>query len=462
VHYAIAVQVMNTTYITSHSNPRYASYRRAALVAAMLTGWLSASAPCTAQPKSAELPRVTQVCLVAPDILAITVETGKVSRFPAENYSPQPGDSIVLRDNGHTSILKRSGTDVGELLGEGAKRQLIRFWIYSGDALDTKAADNPGTFTISSSDDPAYRAGVHPDDVHRKSKPTDWMPGAPVLPTRHVLFLHVPAALKEGASYKIDCGGLIIDTPRITFINNSRNIRSLAVHTSQIGYRADDPFKRGYLSIWLGPSSSSGKNGTCSYPAGLKFELLDDATGKAVYSGTVEMAKRAVDKELMFRDMNFNGTDVLRMDFSSFSKPGRYRLHVDGIGCGYPFEIGPNTWSNAFRIQMRGFYNQRSGIALGPPYTPFVKPRDHHPDDGVPIFQSNWASPIWSDEPEGDVGKGLKSKATTERATNGWGGYMDAGDWNPRRVSHMKATLAQLEIADLFPEYVTKLRYLYT
>ena len=94
--------------------------------------------------------------------------------------------------------------------------------------------------------------------------------------------------------------------------------------------------------------------------------------------------------------MNFNGTDVLRMDFSRFSTPGRYRLYVEGIGCGYPFEIGPGTWDHAFRVQMRGFYHQRSGIALGPPYTTYVKPRDHHPDDGVPVFLSKYAEPIWS------------------------------------------------------------------
>ena len=118
----------------------------------------------------------------------------------------------------------------------------------------------------------------------------------------------------------------------------------------------------------------------------MKFHLLDDASGKEVFSGAVEMAKAATDKELMFKDMNFNGTDVLRMDFSSFSTPGRYRLYVEGIGCGYPFEIGPGTWDHAFWVQMRGFYHQRSGIALGPPYTTFVKPRDHHPDDGVPVL----------------------------------------------------------------------------
>ena len=183
------------------------------------------------------------------------------------------------------------------------------------------------------------------------------------------------------------------------------------MHTSQVGYRADDPFKRGYLSIWLGPSAATGQGGSLEYPAGLKFQLLDDASGREVFSGPVEMAKRATDKEFMFRDMNFNGTDVLRMDFSTFSKPGRYRLHVDGIGCGYPFEIGPGTWANAFRVQMRGFYNQRSGIALGPPYTPFIKPRDHHPDDGVPIFRSDWAASIWSDGAEADIWKGLKSRS---------------------------------------------------
>ncbi len=296
---------------------------------------------------------------------------------------------------------------------------------------------------------------MHPTAVQRKSKPTDYFEWGQKPPTRHAIFLHLPKALTEGKSYRIDCGQLNIGTRQVTYRNDTRATRSLAVHTTQIGYRADDPFKRGYLSIWLG-TSASGAGGAFSYPAGLKFYLLEDASGKEVFSGPVKMAKAATDKESMIKEMNFNGTDVLRMDFSSFNTPGRYRLFVEGIGCGYPFDIGPGTWDHAFRVQMRGYFHQRSGIALGPPYTDFVRPRDHHPDDGVPVFLTKASQPIWNGDKAPGMGPMLKEMATNQRMTNGWGGYHDAGDWNPRRVDHMQATMAQLEIADLFPDYVAK------
>ena len=402
-------------------------------------------------------PRLTGVCLVAPDVLALTIEAGTVTRGAVVDYAPAPGDRIEARDGGQTSILRRGGKEIGEVVGSGERRQVVTFASYHGDVLQTEVADHAESFTLTSADDPAYADATHPTAVHRKSKPTDYLGGASSLPTRHVLFLRLPRPLSEGRTYDIDCGSLNVREPRTRFVNDTRRTRSLAVHTTQIGYRAEDPFKRGYLSIWLGPSTWSGAGGAFSYPAGLKFQLLDDATGAEVFSGPVEMAKRATDIETMFRDGNYNGTDVLRMDFSSFAAPGRYRLHVDGVGCGYPFAIGGETWSHAFRVQMRGFYNQRSGIALGPPYTDFVKPRDHHPDDGVPIFRTRWAQTIWSGVNE-NIWNELKAQATDERVTNGWGGYMDAGDWNPRRVSHMRATLAQLEIADLFPDFVANLK----
>lgn len=401
-------------------------------------------------------PHVSQICLVAPNILAISIETGKVTRPRSQPYTAQPDDKIEMRDGGATSLLIRAGQEIGEIVGAASKRELIYHWSYSGETLKTDIADNAATYTITNANDAAYAAGAHPTEVHRKTKPIDWLPGASIIPARHVLFLTLPSKLKEGQSYQIDCGSLNLAASRISFTNNTRKTNSLAVHTNQIGYRADDPFKRGYLSIWLGPLAADPKAGAFTYPAGLRFHLLEDATGADLFTGSVEMAKSSTDKEKMYREMNFNGTDVLRMDFSAFNRPGRYRLYVEGIGCGYPFEIGPSTWSHAFRVQMRGFYNQRSGIALGPPYTTFVKPRDHHPADGVPIFRSNWAASIWKDE--SNVGQALKKQATTEPVTNGWGGYMDAGDWNPRRVTHMRATLAQLEIADLFPEYISKLK----
>lgn len=407
------------------------------------------------------LPQVTNTCLVGPDMLAITIEAGKVTLGRLEPYVPQPGDDLKSETKKADTInveiitLKRGNKEIGKILGEGDKRQIIFPATYRGDFLQTDVADRTDSYTITSADDPAYAAGLHPATVHRKSKPIDenlWV-GQPM---RHVISLKLPGPLVEGKTYQINCGQLNVKTPTITFRNDTRATRSLAVHTTQIGYRADDPFKRGYLSFWLGASTGSGASGVYSYPAGLKFHLLENTSGKDVFSGTVEMAVPATTAEPTTK-VNYNGTDVLRMDFSSFNTPGHYRLYVEGIGCGYPFAIGPDTWEHAFYIQNRGLFHQRSGIALGPPYTTFVKPRDHHPADGVPVILTKYAFSIWKDAPKHD-NYDYEKMSTSQRVTNAWGGYHDAGDWNPRGVYNLKVTLAQLEIADLFPTYVEKIK----
>jgi len=419
-----------------------------------------------AEPKTnSGTPHITHVCLVAPDILAIDIESGKIIPGKVEDYVPVNGDEVKAskdKKERETNMLLRDGKALGELVGAGDKRQLIIKESFVGDELKTELADDAATYLLRCADDPNYAAGAQPSAVHRKSKPIDYRQMKP--PARHTMFLHLPKPLAEGKTYQIECAALNLQPASYTFRNDTRSTRSVAVHTSQIGYRADDPFKRAYSSTWLGVSKAQGSSSVCSYPDDLKFRLLDDATGAEMFSGPVEMAKRASDKEHMNKEMNFNGTDVLRMDFSNFAKPGRYRLYVDGIGCGYPFVIdaGADTWAHAFKIQIRGFFHQRSGIALGPPYTTFKKPRDHHPDDGVEIIRSTWFAPIWSEKvtkaPKGDIGKLLKDGATGERVANGWGGYHDAGDWNPRRVTHMRATLAQLELADLFPDFFAQVK----
>ena len=254
--------------------------------------------------RSEQSPHVTGTCLVAPDVLAITIEAGKVTLGKVLDYAAQDGDELSTKKDAkgiETVTLKRGGKVIGEVVGAGGKRQYITQASYSGDPLQTELADHADCYTITGTDDPAYAAGLRPTAVHRKSKPIDWFGFGGQIPARHVVFLHLPKPLGEGRTYRIDCGQLNIKTPVLTYCNETRATRSLAVHTTQIGYRADDPLKRGYLSIWLGTSAWTGTGGAFSYPAGLRFHLLDDTFGKEVFSGSVEMAKAATDKELMSR-----------------------------------------------------------------------------------------------------------------------------------------------------------------
>jgi endoglucanase len=94
-------------------------------------------------------------------------------------------------------------------------------------------------------------------------------------------------------------------------------------------------------------------------------------------------------------------------------------------------------------------------VELGPPYTDFRKPRDFHPDDGAVVTRSAYnvlssGGPYaYADMVKADTGQVVK---------DAWGGYHDAGDWNPRRVTHMSTTLAQLELCELHPRYFNALR----
>ena len=179
-------------------------------------------------------------------------------------------------------------------------------------------------------------------------------------------------------------------------------------------------------------------------------------TGSIAFTGTTQQVLAVDGTESLWIKpaKNYTQTAVQRLDFSALTKPGTYRLAVDGIGCSYPFTIGDSVWEHAFLVQMKGLYNQRSGIALGPPYSDFKKPRDFHPDDGAIATRTTFDFAKGSPTAYAEIAKG----DTGEVVKNAWGGYHDAGDWNPRRVSHMYVTLAQLELMELYPSYFASLK----
>ncbi len=339
-------------------------------------------------------------------------------------------------------ILKRGGEETGWLIGP-KRDQLVRYERFVGDPLvfDDVTGD-PARFTVRSLDDPAFATSAHPTAIYRKSKPTDWAQPGRQFAMLHTLYLVMNQPIKPGKHYDYDLGALNVRVPHGAFACDPATVRSEAVHSQQIGYRPDDPVKRSFLSLWLGTG------GPYTYPSGLTFTLREAATSAIVYRGPVETVLEADQKEKMFREQNFPKTAVARMDFSAFQRPGRYRVCVEGIGCGYPFEIGPNVWEKAFVTQMRGLYNERSGVELGPPYTPFKKPRDFHPADGVRVTRSTYSVL----ESGGEAFDKLAKGDTGQPVPGAWGGYHDAGDWNPRRATHLQVTLAQLEIFELFPE----------
>lgn len=399
---------------------------------------------------AAEPPRVEHLGLVAPDIIGLTIAAGRVEYGRQAPYTKQAGDTATTNDV-HRFVI-RNGKIIGTLVGKNADN-LCSMDEVIGENFNTAWADQPTNYLVSSSQDPHYLTPQKPVTVHRKSKPSDLaMIGIYKFasPTEHVVYLNLPWPLAMGTEYTVSFDHSPLAAQ--TFVFNPARLRSEAVHVTQIGFRPDDPAKIGFLSCWMG------NGGGLKYEEGLPFAVLNEATGKSVFEGLTVLSKAATDATEDAYKKNYSGTDVYQMDFTALTRPGRYRLTLKTIGCSFPFEIGDDVWRKAFVVSARGFYHQRSGIALGEPFTSFKRPRAFHPDDGLKVYASK--------TPFMDTGNGLNQKdsnfgnlvkgKTDEIITNAWGGYMDAGDWD-RRIQHLKSTYLLLELAEFFPDYFASL-----
>lgn len=397
-------------------------------------------------------PQVVAVSLAAPDILALTIRAQHVVIPVLSKYDPQPGDEKKIEKWKDGTVrraqLIRDGKNLGWLQG----RDLDWFSTYErleGDPLLEFLAEDASLYTLASADDAGFGQDVQPVAVYRKSMPVDWqLPWGKDFAMRHTVYLKMAKPFVEGKTYTVAIAQLNVQNGDLTFRADLTTVRSDTVHVNQIGYRPDDPAKYGFLSVWLGTG------GGCELPENLPFSILRDGDGQPVFSGTAQRLMGVKDTEVLCSKppQNFSRTAVHRLDFSAFQTPGTYRIYVPGIGCSYPFEIGDKVWEKAFLVQMKGLYNNRSD-ALEAPYSDFHKPRDFHPADGASVTRSTadmFADGVGNDQ--------LAAKDTGEPVPDAWGGYHDAGDWNPRRVSHMKVTLAQLEIFELFPQYMAGLK----
>ncbi len=275
------------------------------------------------------------------------------------------------------------------------------------------------SYTIGSTDDADYTSPQSPSSVAQKRKQLyyDAYTQTTYTPSAELWFaLMLPAALESGKHYTLTFASGITLTTGIadtSFVFDERHMHSEAIHVNSVGFITDASMKYGYVSHYLGEA------GGMVYSNGTQFRLMDVASRQYVFSGTLsERGSGTGDYK----------TRVWQCDFSSFSTPGEYKLVVQGIGCSYPFEIGPDGYRRAFQAACRGMFHQRCGMAFTSEHTRWVKPRCHHSDD-IPAYQSN--SPFVNDDPEA-----LKQQATSERI-DCWGGWHDAGD-HDHYESHMK------------------------
>ncbi len=415
------------------------------------TPWIGmALSVCLASAVTAS-PIVTHVGMAGPDIVEVVVRVGDVNVGAQVPYVE--ADSDVVQQRGRNTYLYRNGKKIGVLVGPN--RSLLRPFDSSvGEHLDEEMLGRPSTYQLRSADDARYRRAVHPKAVHRKHKPVgiarvdDWAFEAPL---EYHLFLALPHRLQTNATYVIstDTG----EIPECTLHYRPEQLRSEAIHISHIGFAPSDPVKVAFLSCWMGDG------GGLAYADDLRFHVVAASDGTRVYSGRARLTKPATVTDEDAYQRNFNGTNVYEMDFSSVKKEGQYRIYVEGIGCSHPFRIAPDVWTRAFVTSARGFFHQRSGIALGPPHTTFRRPRPFHPDDGVTVYASttrlmDTRNGLSQSDP--DNFRNLVAGATDDVVANAWGGTMDAGDWD-RRIQHLNASIYLLDLAENFSGFYRRL-----
>jgi endoglucanase len=409
----------------------------------------------------AEQPKIERVYAAAPDIIGIRIQEGVRKQFSRVPYVEQPGDTIekdgaaLVVNNGKieeqpgSRKLKRKGKIIGYVVG-GRDHNHPHGKLFFQPAEERTGAELQ---KLTAEDAASYRVnGAEPVAVYRKSKPNDQLQPNGEQLIRHVIYLKLAKPLAENQSVNIEFPGLNVDKPSTQFVHNSQKSWSEAVHASHLGYRPDDPFKRAFLSLWLGTG------GAYEYSNPGKFQLLDDKTGKSVFEGDIKLLMGKNDKEKLRLEKNYAMTAVYGMDFSGFKTAGVYRVHVPGVGCSYPFPIANDAHAKSFEKAMKGFLHQRSGLHLQKPWSDYDRPRDLHPADGIKVYVSKYG--VWQADALGkEEGKdwfgSLVKGRTEEVLPHAWGGYHDAGDFD-RHYNHLWATYQVLELMEMHPAYFAK------
>ncbi len=392
------------------------------------------------------VPEVVHVGLVAPEIVQVTVHDGYARTATQEPYAAQEGDWVDTSGFPHR-ILYRKELPTGVLAGKD-QSVLLPYDTFVPGILKPEALQHPDSYSLVA----AGGAQVRPVTVHRKTRPRNMVRTGPwqfqSVP-EHALFLMFEEPLREGVGVTLTFPGLGLAP--VAFTPAARALRSEAVHVSHLGFHPDETAKVAFLSCW------AGDGGGVTYPEGMPFEVIDTRTGAVAFEGTWTLAKAAEDTAEDAYNRNYNLTDVWMADFTALRATGTHVVSVPGIGCSYSFEIGEGVWDEPLRVSARGLFHQRSGVDLGPPHTPFVRPRGFHPDDGLEVFASTAAlidtgnGPLGYDVDPTNFGK-LNKGRTDTRVEGVWGGYHDAGDWD-RRIQHLVSTRNLLDLVDFFPEH---------
>jgi len=192
------------------------------------------------------------------------------------------------------------------------------------------------------------------------------------------LYLRLNTSIAVGASVQVINNGTLWPT-NVLFTATADPLRfNPAIHVNQEGYLPSYP-KKAAIGYYLG------NLGEMTIPTN-KFFIANAQSGSTVYQGTLTVRP----------DVGYQYTPtpyqlVYEADFTSFTTPGEYLLVVPGMGASLPFRIDHGIAMDFARTYALGMFHQRSGYAVGMPFTRFTHAADHTAPAAVP---TNATSPF--------------------------------------------------------------------
>ena len=156
------------------------------------------------------------------------------------------------------------------------------------------------------------------------------------------------------------------------------------------------------------------------------FAVVDDASGREILRGRLGPPAEWTPAQ----------ADVRLADFSALTRPGSYRLRVDGVADSPRFAIAADAYDALNAAAIKAYYFNRAGMALEPRYAgPYARPAGH-PDTRVLVH----ASAASASRPAGT-------------AISSPGGWYDAGDYNKYIVNSGISVYELLAAYEHFPAF---------
>ena len=238
-----------------------------------------------------------------------------------------------------------------------------------GERLNPTMAGNASQWTITSSDDTSfgYQKAVA---AWRKSKPMN-TDNTLTSELDHWIFLQLPQSMKQGCTYSVHIpSGVNSDVNQAEVKFDIWNTQSEAIHVNILGYVPQEPVKAADLYLWMG---DGGQRDYTSFE-GHQVYLYNVETQKKRKVGKVKFWMQSAEYEKEANKKNMTGSDVWNIDFKE-SRPRRYRLVVEGVGCSMDFDIKNDVYFLPFHYSVRGYYYMR----LGEPIDPSISPVPRQP-----------------------------------------------------------------------------------